>query len=104
MEWCTRDRKTVGVGAEKGRIVQEDSDYCSGTEQAFSRNEPLSAKNSPPLQKDMGGLHLCAGTHPHTLVCMSGNEIIGMWTIPTMNTKWLPHCLPSLLTNIIYRF
>ena len=59
MKWCTRDRKTVGVGAEMGRIVQEDSDYCSGTEQAFSRNEPLSAKNSPLLQKDMGGLHMC---------------------------------------------
>ena len=59
MEWCARDWKKVGVGAEKGRIVQEDSDYCSGTEQAFSRNEPLSAKNSPPLQKDMGGLHVC---------------------------------------------
>ena len=59
MEWCARDRKKEGVGAEKGRIVQEDSDYCSGTEQAFSRNEPLSAKNSPPLQKDTGGLHVC---------------------------------------------
>ena len=59
MEWCARDWKKVGVGAEKGRIVQEDSDYCSGTEQAFSRNEPHSAKNSPPLQKDTGGLHAC---------------------------------------------
>ena len=67
MEWRARDRKKVGeghspareLGAEKRRTVQEDSDYCSGTEQAFSRNdEPLSAKNSP-LQKDMGELHVC---------------------------------------------
>ena len=69
MEWCTRGRKKVGeghspareLGTEKRRTVQEDSDYCSGTEQGFSRSDqqsPLSAKNSP-LQKDMGGLHVC---------------------------------------------
>lgn len=69
-EWRTGDRKkeadvnspTRELGTEKRRAVQEDSDYCSGTEQAVSRNDqqsPLSAKNTP-LQKDMGMLQVAS--------------------------------------------
>lgn len=69
-EWRTGDRKKVAdvnsptqeLGTEKRRAVQEDSDYCSGTEQAVSRNDqqsPLSAKNAP-LQKDMGMLQVAS--------------------------------------------
>ena len=69
-EWQTGDRKkeadvnspTRELGTEKRRAVQEDSDYCSGTDQAVSRNDqqsPLSAKNTP-LQKDMGTLQVAS--------------------------------------------